>query len=123
MKKFLVCLLTLCMLLGCTSALAEIPSVFPYTGEEVTLRVMGWQGYNDFNYESTVGKWIKETLGNVKLEMEIPADELTTLVELYLSSGEDMPDVMLYRDPVQFMQNGYGARCVNLQDYAEYMPN
>lgn len=123
MKKFLVCLLTLCMLLGCTSALAEIPSVFPYTGEEVTLRVMGWQGYNDFNYESTVGKWIKETLGNVKLEMEIPADELTTLSELYLSSGEDMPDVILYRDPVQFMQNGYGARCVNLHDYADYMPN
>lgn len=123
MKRFLVALLALSMLLGSTAALAEVPSVFPYQGEEITLRVMGWTGYYDYNYESVVGKWIQSTLGNVKIEMEIPADNAQTLMELYLSSGEDMPDVVMYRDPVQFMTNGYGDRCVNLLDYQEYMPN
>lgn len=123
MKKFLGIVLVLCMLMGCVPAMAEIPSVFPYEGEEVTLRVMGWSGYYDFKWDSVFGQWLKETLGNVNIEMEIPADNAETLMELYLSTGEDMPDVVMYRDPEQFLVNDYGARCVNLLDYTEYMPN
>lgn len=123
MKKILVCLLAVCMALSSAGALAEMPSVFPYEGEEVTLRVMGWSGYHDYNYDSFVGKWIQSTLGNVKIQMEIPADNAETLMELYLATGQDMPDVVMYRNPTQFLQNGYGVRCVNLLDYAQYMPN
>ena len=62
MKKFLGIVLVLCMLMGCVPAMAEIPSVFPYEGEEVTLRVMGWSGYYDFKWDSVFGQWLKETL-------------------------------------------------------------
>lgn len=123
MKRIAIFLLALCMALTSVGAVAEIPSVFPYEGEEVTLRVMGWQGYHDFNYDSFVGQWIQSKLGNVKIEMEIPADNAETLMELYLSTGQDMPDVIMYRKPDQFVLNGYGIRCVNLLDYQEYMPN
>ena len=124
--KRLVCLLMVLaftfMFTPCSVA-EETQWALPYQGDPVTIRVMGWETYSDYNWENEFGKWLKERLGNVTIEVEIPVSDTGTLLDLYLSSGSDMPDIMMYRDPDMFMQNyGDGGRTLNLLDYAEYMP-
>lgn len=117
MKKFLALLVAIMMLL-CGTAMAE-----PYTGEEVTLRVFGWETYADDIPDSYFGQWFFENLGNVKVESEICATDSQTLINLYLDTGDDMPDIMMYRNAQEYLDKyGDSGRLLNLNDYAEYMP-
>ena len=95
----------------------------PYEGDEVTISMLGWEGYEDFNdKDNMLCNWIKDQLGNINLEIEIPADSTSIKIEMYMASG-DMPDLMLIREPVSFMNDyGDGSRSLNLLDYADYMP-
>ena len=99
--KRLVCLLMVLaftfMFTPCSVA-EETQWALPYQGDPVTIRVMGWETYSDYNWENEFGKWLKERLGNVTIEVEIPVSDTGTLLDLYLSSGSDMPDIMMYRD-------------------------
>ena len=120
MRKILATLLALALVLAAVPAMADF---YPYEGDEITLRVMGWETYSDYKWDSAFGQWLKEKLGNVTIEMEIPASDTSTLLDLYLSSGDDMPDVFMYRSAQNFMDlYGDGSRSLNLLDYAEYMP-
>lgn len=102
----------------------EVDWSLPYQGEEVTIRIFGWESYSPVDENSMFGKWLQEKLGNVKIEYEIPASDADTQIMLYLTSGADMPDIHMYRRPAEFMNfYGDGSRTVNLLDYAEYMPS
>ena len=105
------------------SVAEETQWALPYQGDPVTIRVMGWETYSDYNWENEFASGSRSGWGNVTIEVEIPVSDTGTLLDLYLSSGSDMPDIMMYRDPDMFMQNyGDGGRTLNLLDYAEYMP-
>ena len=128
MRRKLTALL-LCLMMAASlvpqvaAAEPEAQSLLPYTGEPITLRIMGWESYAQPKADSMFGKWLQEKLGNITLEFEIPASDTETLLNLYLSTGDDMPDIMLYRKPDMFMENyGDGSRTLNLKDYAQYMP-
>lgn len=118
MKKVLTLMLAALMLLLCCTAYAE-----PYAGEEVTLRVFGWETYADVDWNTPFGQWFQEQLGNVKIEAEIAATDSQTLLDLYLISGDDMPDIIMYRNPQDYLDvYGDSGRLLDLNDYAEYMP-
>ena len=123
-KRFLsvaLALLTAIAVLPVCTASAE-SALLPYTGEEVTLTILGWESFTPINPETKFGQWIQEKLGNIKLEFEIPAEGTATKINMYLATG-DMPDIMIHRDPDNFISNyGDGSRTINLLDYAEYMP-
>ena len=118
MKKFLALMVAMAMLLSCGAAIAA-----PYTGEEVTLRVFGWETYHDDVWDSYFGQWFQENLGNIKIQSEIAPSDSSTMIELYMSTGDDMPDIMMYRDAQQYLDlYGDSGRLLDLNDYAEYMP-
>ncbi len=122
MKKALNCILALALLLSGTATFAESASVLPYEGDEITITMLGWQSYSDYDWDNMFGQWLKGKLGNIKIEAEIPADDTDTLINLYMSSG-DIPDIMMYRDPDDFARNYADTGiALNLLDYAEYMP-
>jgi ABC-type glycerol-3-phosphate transport system substrate-binding protein len=104
------------------AAPAEDKNVLPYKGDEVKISMLGWESYKDIDPSTQFGKWFQEKLGNIKLEIEIPAADTQQKCDLYLASG-DMPDIMVYREADKFMRTyGDGSRTVNLLDYAKYMP-
>lgn len=118
MKKLLALLLAVLMLLSCGTALAE-----PYTGEEVTLRVFGWETFHDDIWDSAFGQWFQENLGNIKIESEICPSDSETLINLYMDTGDDMPDIMMYRSAQNYLDlYADSGRLLDLNDYAEYMP-
>lgn len=118
MKKILALLLAVLMLLSGSSALAA-----PYTGEEVTLRVFGWETYHDDIWDSAFGQWFQENLGNIKIKSEICPSDSSTLINLYMDTGDDMPDIMMYRSAQDYLDKyGDSGRLLDLNDYAEYMP-
>ena len=118
MKKVLALMLAMLMLLSGSSALAA-----PYTGEEVTLRVFGWETYHDDIWDSAFGQWFQENLGNIKIESEICPSDSSTLINLYMDTGDDMPDIMMYRSAQDYLDKyGDSGRLLDLNDYAEYMP-
>jgi len=106
-------------------AVSEEKKVLPYDGKEITISMLGWTSYKDLVPGSKFEEWFKEQIGNIKLDIEIPAADDTAMYQkcdLYLASG-DMPDLMVYRGPDKFIRNyGDGSVTLNLLDYAEYMP-
>ncbi len=127
MKNRLIALLLVVMmattLIPAMGVAEETTSLLPYKGEPITIRLMGWESYSAPDANSVFGKWLQEQLGNITIEYEIPASDTGTLLDLYLTTGDDMPDIMMYRDAALFMENyGDGSRTVSLKDYAKYMP-
>jgi putative aldouronate transport system substrate-binding protein len=96
----------------------------PWKGDPITIRALGWVSYFQLNPATKFAKWLQAKLGNITLEVEIPASEDASRqkIQMYLASG-DMPDLHMIRDPNEFMDNyGDGSRTVNLLNYARYMP-
>lgn len=122
-KTSLVLILVLAMLASLSVPAVASEWALPYEGEPVTLRVMGWESYADVDEGTLYGQWFSEQFGTVNIEYEIAASDTATLINLYMASGDDMPDIMLFRDAADFANNyGDGSRSLNLLDYAEYMP-
>jgi putative aldouronate transport system substrate-binding protein len=106
------------------SAAARSGFALPWKGEPITIRALGWVSYAQLDQSTKFAQWFQQKLGNITLEVEIPASEDATKqkIQMYLASG-DMPDLHMIRDPNEFMAGyGDGSRTVNLLNYAQYMP-
>ena len=123
-KRFLACLLALVMLLGITSASADV--VFPLA-EEVTLTafVLGMEG--GVNYENNyVTQWIKEKT-NINLEFIYAGsgDDGKTKLNLMLYGNEKLPDVFINTrwSKAECMMYGQEGIVIPLNEYLEKSPN
>lgn len=123
MRKLLSLLLAL-MLLVSASAIAEISSLLPYEGAEIS--VDWYHGYSSNDAEKAVFEYIQNAIGNVKINWELTSTEdRETKRNLYLATGE-IPDIMLCQD-LSVIKTNYFAdgedMFLNFKDYEEYMPN
>lgn len=125
MKRLVAILAALCLLVPAGISVAEQPTsktLLPYTGEPVTITMMGWESFKPLVEGSKLAVWMKEKLGNIDLVFDIPVEATQQKIETALASGQ-MDDIIIHRDPEGFIANyGDGSRTVNLLDYAEYMP-
>ena len=62
MKKAFTCILALALLLSGTAAFAESASVLPYEGDEITITMLGWQSFSDYDWDNMFGQWVKGKL-------------------------------------------------------------
>ena len=56
MKKAFTCILALALLLSGTAAFAESASVLPYEGDEITITMLGWQSFSDYDWDTSRSK-------------------------------------------------------------------
>lgn len=124
MRKFFALFVALIMLCSMT-AMAEISSLLPYTGEEIEISV--YMGYSANDDTTQLFEEIGKAIGNVKFNFEITSTEdRETKRNLYLASGE-IPDIMLCQGLEDIMTNyGYDGGdeiFLNFKEYEEYMPN
>ncbi len=122
MKKFLAVLLTVVFLLSALPAMAD--SALPYQGDPIVYK--GFSADMGFveDYDTPVLQAYLADLGNVTIDWTIvPSSDLATKVNVFFNSG-DIPDITWSGSPRDRIRDyGNMGYFLNLNDYADYMPN